>query len=91
MNANDARLVKETKPMTATSHTADPVFLAYDVVGSIQISTIAEVRGETLMGHEIAIWTPVERWTVIATFWEEERAEALAAHALLVEQLGAMM
>lgn len=76
---------------TAVYHTADPEFLAYDVIGQVRISTIAEWRGPTLMGHEIAIWTPYDRWTVVDTFMEEERAEALAAHALLVEQIGAMV
>ena len=76
---------------TAGYHPPEPEFLAHDVIGVIQVSTIAEWRGSTLMGHEIAIWTPSSRWTVIDTFWDEQRDEALAAHALLVAQLGAMM
>lgn len=66
--------------------------IAVDAIGSIVVSTIVEFRGSSVMGYETAIKAGEHgNYVVVGMYWEEFRAEALAAHALLVEQLGAMM
>lgn len=69
--------------------------IAHDEMGSIVVSTIVDMRvsarATSIMGFETAIKAGAGSFTVVATFDSEQGDEALAAHALLVEQLGAMM